>query len=203
MEMEVVSVEALERARAMFCTNKQDVHIGNDGGLDIDAYLSHYGREIVKIKQNGSSTLYCLRECVFDPAHFNNDSAIGKTSEGKLFYQCFHESCKTRTWTEAREVISGGDSLLSYLSYIGGRQKDGKAYQGFTEGGIQDHLDRTNLHFDPLSILKKGSDLMTLDIHVEWIVDKLIPKQSITLLHGRGGIGKTWITLVLAHAVSK
>ena len=44
---------------------------------------------------------------------------------------------------------------------------------------------------------------MTLDIHVEWIVDKLIPKQSITLFHGRGGIGKTWLSLVLAHAVSK
>ena len=44
---------------------------------------------------------------------------------------------------------------------------------------------------------------MTLDIKVEWVIDKLIPKQSITLLHGRGGIGKTWITLTLAHAVSK
>ena len=44
---------------------------------------------------------------------------------------------------------------------------------------------------------------MALDIKIEWVIDKLIPKESITLLHGRGGIGKTWITLTLAHAVSK
>jgi len=147
-----------------------------------------------------------------------NESAIGKTSEGKLFYQCFHESCKTRTWNEARKIISGDDSLWDFVKgngktslsncppiYIEDR-KDNKTIkdcQGFTEGSIQNPLDRNNLPFDPLSILKKGSYLMTLDIHVEWVVDKLIPQQSITLLHGRGGIGKTWITLVLAHAVSK
>jgi hypothetical protein len=217
--MEVVGSEALEHARAMFCTNKQDIHTENNGGLDIEAFLTHYGREVVDVKQHGTSTLYCLKECVFDRAHTSNESAIGKTSEGKLFYQCFHESCKTRTWNEARKVISGSDSLWQFVQgnpdkallsncptiYREDRKDRNtiKDYQGFTEGGIENLLDRDKLPFDPLSILKKGSDLMNLDIYVEWIVDKLIPKQSITLLHGRGGIGKTWITLVLSHAVSK
>ena len=51
-------------------------------------------------------------------------------------------------------------------------------------------------------VLLKGSDLQALDIRIEWIVDKLIPEQSITLLSGRGGIGKTWLSLQLASAVS-
>jgi archaellum biogenesis ATPase FlaH len=54
-----------------------------------------------------------------------------------------------------------------------------------------------------LSFLKKGSELINLECKVEWVVDKLIPKQSITLLHGKGGIGKTWISLILGNAVSK
>ncbi|MBT9165309.1 MAG: Regulatory protein RepA [candidate division WS2 bacterium] len=56
---------------------------------------------------------------------------------------------------------------------------------------------------DPLTFLKKGSDLLNLECSVEWLVDRLIPKQSITLLHGKGGIGKTWLALTLANAISK
>ena len=35
-------------------------------------------------------------------------------------------------------------------------------------------------------------DIYNLDIKVEWVVDKLIPKQSVTVLHGKGGVGKTF-----------
>lgn len=54
-----------------------------------------------------------------------------------------------------------------------------------------------------INSLQKGADLINLECKVEWVVDKLVPKQSITLLHGRGGIGKTWLSLILANAVSK
>ena len=73
---------------------------------------------------------------------------------------------------------------LSELSHMGGGQLD-------------------NSIPEPFSYLKKGSDLRQLDISIEWIVDKLLPKESVTLLHGRGGIGKTWISLILADAISR
>jgi archaellum biogenesis ATPase FlaH len=75
----------------------------------------------------------------------------------------------------------------------------------WNHGGSKNHdkngSDYTN--FDPSSVLLKGSDLINLDIKVEWLIDKLIPKESITILHGKGGIGKTWLSLVVAEAVSK
>ncbi len=54
---------------------------------------------------------------------------------------------------------------------------------------------------DPLSFLQTGTQLQALDIKIEWAIDRLIPKQSITLLHGRGGIGKTWLSLILSQAL--
>ncbi len=63
--------------------------------------------------------------------------------------------------------------------------------------------DKINDNFDPYSVLKKGSDLQKLDITVEWVVEGLNPKESITLLSGKGGIGKTWLGIELANAVSK
>lgn len=57
--------------------------------------------------------------------------------------------------------------------------------------------------FDPSMVLKKGKEIQQLDIKVEWIIEKLLPKQSISLFHGKGGIGKTWLSLQLAAIVSK
>jgi len=50
--------------------------------------------------------------------------------------------------------------------------------------------------------LKTGTTLLALDLHVEWAFDKLIPERSITILHGPGGIGKTWLGMMIAKAVS-
>lgn len=60
-----------------------------------------------------------------------------------------------------------------------------------------------NAVFTPLSALQRGADLRTIECCIEWCIDRLLPKQSITLLHGRGGIGKTWICLVLADSISR
>lgn len=56
---------------------------------------------------------------------------------------------------------------------------------------------------EPFLYLKRGADLRTLECSIEWCIDKLLPKESITLLHGRGGIGKTWVCLVLADCISR
>jgi hypothetical protein len=84
----------------------------NNARLDVPAYLEKYGVEMTGTKQHGSSTLYLLRECIFDSSHRGKDAAIGQTAEGKLFYQCFHDSCRGRTWHDARSKISGSDPLF-------------------------------------------------------------------------------------------
>lgn len=88
------------------------------GRFDLAAYLAHYGVEVVKVKDHGGSHLHCLAECLFDPAHKGNEAAIGQAADGKLFYQCFHNSCKGRGWAEARGQISQGDKLGQFV--VGG-----------------------------------------------------------------------------------
>jgi hypothetical protein len=57
--------------------------------------------------------------------------------------------------------------------------------------------------FDPDKVLMTGSIMQTLDIHVNWIVDKLIPERGLTLIYGPGGVGKTFLALAIAKAVSR
>ena len=89
---------------------------GNLGTLNVADYLDHYGRKYF-VKQQGAITRYCLRECVFDSTHCNNDASIVQSPNPPyLTYQCFHDSCKgaNRTWKDARAIISGDDKLAPF-----------------------------------------------------------------------------------------
>lgn len=53
-----------------------------------------------------------------------------------------------------------------------------------------------------ISSLLKWNDILSLDVKTEYILEKLIPKSSITLLFGRGGIGKTSLCMQIARAIA-
>ncbi len=108
--VQAISKEAMAKAQKAFTPPPVGLPVSNTQKLDVPAYLSKYGVEAGKVVQKGSSSLYCLRYCIFDSGHIN-EAAIGQTSEGKLFYQCFHDSCKSHTWKEARQINSGDDPL--------------------------------------------------------------------------------------------
>lgn len=91
---------------------QRSTYTGSTRRLDVSGYLSKYGIECVGEKQHGSSTLYLLKACPFDPSHTDKEAAIGQTDDDKLFFQCFHDSCQGRTWKEAREIISGSNPLF-------------------------------------------------------------------------------------------
>jgi hypothetical protein len=91
-----------------------------DGGkadcrLDLGAYLDRYGIQVRKTKEHGGAELFILDRCLFDPSHAGGEAAIGQAADGKLFYQCFHNSCRGRTWAEARQVISGDEKLTEFM----------------------------------------------------------------------------------------
>jgi RecA-family ATPase len=47
------------------------------------------------------------------------------------------------------------------------------------------------------------SEIYDLKIEVEWVVDKVIPKQAVIVLHGPGGIRKTWLVLQMGSCISE
>ncbi len=51
--------------------------------------------------------------------------------------------------------------------------------------------------------LKSGRDLRALDIKTEWLVDGLVPRNSVVVLYGRGGIGKTTLMMMFGDAIDR
>ncbi len=118
--------------------------------LDVESYLAEHGVECTGTKQHGDSTLYLLKSCIFDQNHKVNEAAIGQKSNGMLFYQCFHNSCQDRTWSDARKIISGDTPLLDGPVVI-------RTSAGHRPVGNQDSEPDCELSV-PLPLVKKNEE---------------------------------------------
>jgi hypothetical protein len=99
---------------------------GSKGKLDVGTYLKDHDVTVVDVKETPTGTLYLLESCLFDPSHTEKEASIIQNSSGKLFYQCFHNSCRDKKWKDARRLISGDDDL-SQFNLVQDQTKDSQA----------------------------------------------------------------------------
>ena len=146
-----------------------------EGRFDLAAYLEHYGMEVLKVKEHGRGQLHCLAQCLFDPAHNNNEAAIGQAADGKLFYQCFHNSCKDKTWAEARELISHDDKLGQFM--VGGAAPAKRRRGGLRVVGSEPALGA------PAGAPPSSPEAPSIDENFSW--SDLGNARRMTALHGQ------------------
>lgn len=158
-------------------------------GLDVGAYLRRYERDIEEVKHHGTSTLYVLKECVFDPSHGPKEAAIGQTSDGRLFYQCFHNGCKDRTWAEARKEISGTDDLKSFCLMPQTTPHDYDRVSQY-KGIIRDACSTDS--FQKIKLPER-----------KWLIEPLIYEGQLGIIFGPAGECKTWCALGLGICASQ
>ena len=178
--VEAISNEAIAKAQEMFKPPPVSLpaSTSNAQKLDVATYLSKYGIEVVKTKQAGSSILYCLKNCIFDSSHVK-EAAIGQTPEGKLFYQCFHDSCKSHTWHEARKIISGNDPLFEKRNRFTLIESSPKPEKHPWSYVTHDEI-----------FLKKPES--------KPIIDGLLYEDEPTIIYSEGGVGKSLLTQDIA-----
>lgn len=102
--------------------------------------------------------------------------------------------------------------LLKIATFIGLGSKESKTTM---RSGLEAGIEKPQTHFytkgmtqdqfdmDWRTKLKSGADILKLDVKVEWLINGIIPKKSVTLFFGRGGIGKTTLSLMLCRAISE
>jgi hypothetical protein len=90
--------------------------------------------------------------------------------------------------------------ILKKIEY---QAKSGELDLAEIEPDLMKYRTLSSPKFDIGNSLKKGSELQALDLHVEWTLERLIPERAITVLHGPGGIGKTWLGGMIGAATNE
>lgn len=181
-----LALQAPQPEAVIYSQKEKVSNNGTLGRLDVEAYLRHYGIETARVKKDGNRTIYGLQHCVFNPEHANNDASIVQMADGKLSYQCFHNTCKGRTWAEARQEISGSDNLVRFcVGYNLGLRNTG------TGSNTTNKARGLNL-----SDLK---DQFSGEVHYLW--RSHFPVGMPIIVNGREGDGKTTVCLQAAKEI--
>lgn len=70
--------------------------------FDLRDFIQRHGIPVKKeIPWNGG-TKFVLEHCLFNPEHKHADAALVQTADGKICYNCFHNSCANNHWREVR-----------------------------------------------------------------------------------------------------
>jgi RecA-family ATPase len=149
---------------------------------DLEAYFDHYHINISRTKEYRRGRIYVLEKCIFNSSHTPDEASIIEAPNGKLYYQCFHDSCKGKTWKKARMLISGGDSLKPFS------------------------LNVVSAVESPLSGIKivSAAEMMSQKREPEPAVfSGLLEKTGNLLVLGTSGIGKSILALNMALNAAK
>jgi len=73
----------------------------NPARFDLDNWIYKHGLNVRKTNWNGGNK-WIFEECPFDSSHKGKDAAIIQTTDGKICFNCFHNSCAGNKWRELR-----------------------------------------------------------------------------------------------------
>jgi len=186
--IESASAQAIENLRKAFPSKDPQQHEQprTENRLNVTAYLGKYRIGIKKEKRHGNSTLYVLDRCLFDESHAGGEAAIGQAADGKLFYKCFHNSCKDRDWHDARQIMSGNDLLAEFYP---------NARFPKTAAG-----NKSQPQCNQSVNLICAADIKPEPVSWEW--EGYIARGKVHILAGPAGHGKTALLLALGATIT-
>lgn len=75
----------------------------NPQGFDLQKWIDDHGIEVTERSSiPGGGTKWILDHCPFNPQHNHKDAAIFQSADGKIGFNCFHNSCADKHWKEFR-----------------------------------------------------------------------------------------------------
>jgi hypothetical protein len=163
------------------------------GSLDVKKYLDKFGVKY-EIKRDGNRVIYALEKCLFIDQHTTpsneGDSSIIQGADGKLGYHCFHNHCSFRTWRDARASISGNASIAEFCH---GYKAPGERKDAQEKAIIS--LKQAILDADQIRVMDFPEKRKILS---PWLSE-----QTLVLVPGWRGVGKTWFALGLCDAITR
>lgn len=171
----IVPIEKLKALASKAEIQKERATSTKSAFMDVPAYLEHYGNEVKQTKKYKGGTLYALEKCLFNENHAPGKAAIIQSSEGKLYYKCFHNSCRDKKWDDACRKISGTENLGKFFKGVSGESRGELSYKIIT-----------------------GSEMVQKKIKETPLINGLLERYGSLLIVGQTGIMKSMLSLNVA-----
>lgn len=169
-------VEKMASALEEFSEHEKPLASKTTAYMDVEAYLKHYDIGLKRIKSWRGGKLYILNSCLFNSEHKPNKASIFQSSEGVLYYRCFHDSCREKRWNDARQIISGKDDLTLFFPLP-------------SNVNTSDEIQYS---------IMSGTELIKQHVKEKLIIKGLLEHCGSLLIVGQTGIMKSMLTLNIA-----
>lgn len=85
--------------------------------FDLQTWIDSHGLPVKDQRSWGSGTKWILEECPFDSSHKAPDASIIQTGDGKICFNCFHNSCADKRWKDLR-LLYEPDAYSRYVQAV-------------------------------------------------------------------------------------
>jgi archaellum biogenesis ATPase FlaH len=149
--------------------------------FNIEDWLASSGLELIKGPEPyEGGRRWILRTCPFNTEH--QKPVIIEFPSGALCYTCLHNSCAQNDWKALRRRVDPG------------YHETNSAFPSPAKVSADTTPLITNLSQIP--------SVWSLEANLEWCVENMIAKGSVTLISAESGTGKTWLAYYIAGSVA-
>ena len=115
-------------------------------------------------------------------------------SSGALAYKCLHRSCADNDWKALRRLMEP-----AYLE----RAERTDKFASEATAGVDPPPGIDEGGTDLITDLSQIPSVWTLETHLDWCVEGMIARGSVTLICAESGTGKTWVAYYIAGCVAR
>lgn len=90
----------------------------NPRGFDLENWIAEHGLHVSQKAAWNGGTKWILEQCPFDSAHKGKDASIIQTADGKICFNCFHNSCADKHWRELRMLYEPDAYSQKYIQPV-------------------------------------------------------------------------------------
>lgn len=73
--------------------------------FNLEDFIDRNNIRVRSVERKLDGTYYILESCLFDSSHTGKDAAIIERSDGTLCYNCFHNHCSDKHWSDVRDMF--------------------------------------------------------------------------------------------------
>lgn len=188
---------------------------------NVAQFLSRANLQATGPDNHGGVQRWKLHHCPFNPDHGFGEAAVFLRDDGRLGFECRHDSCQDKQWRHLRELVDGKWEDRKPAHSANGAaasMPEDNAPPALTEEELErwaieheappsgDVPDDTEVQQPKL--VRPGAALIWKSLlgreppEREWIIPYWIPASHVTILSGRGGIGKSLLAQHLGTAIA-